>query len=192
MTDTYEQRPATGLAATQDVSAADEPPADHEPDGPVTRGATAESAPASMPSVDGVAEGGVATTASVRRALKLVVTLRPEDGLSCRALLALGANGCDPVFRSVETTDLAAALSEVLPLLAEAEARWRTRPRNATAAPRGTDVDSSARASGDPTPAAAEAAGPPTPVGPAPQSPPRVGAPATAPAGRAGQLPLFG
>jgi hypothetical protein len=192
MTDRHDQHPTSGLAATQLVRADDEPPADHEPGGPTTCGATAEPAADTVPPMDDVAEGGVATAAGVRRALKLVVTLRPADGRGYRALLALGADGCDPMFRAVEAADFAAALAEALPLLAEAEGRWRTRPRNATVAPRRTVDDARARASDAPTSAATEAAAAMTSAGPAPESPPPpVGAPAAARAARAGQLPLF-
>jgi hypothetical protein len=70
-----------------------------------------------------------------RRALKLVVSLRPDDGTGYRVLLALGADGCDPVLRAVGAADLQAALDEVPGLSAEAEARWRAAPRNPMAGP---------------------------------------------------------
>ena len=45
------------------------------------------------------------------------------------ATLAVGADGCDPQFRSVVATALAGALDEVPALVAEAEARWQAQPR---------------------------------------------------------------
>src|SRR5947209_4773950 len=54
-----------------------------------------------------------AARSTTRRALKMVVTLRPGDGPTYRAVLALGADGCDPLLRSAEVGDLQAALDEV-------------------------------------------------------------------------------
>lgn len=70
-----------------------------------------------------------------RRGLKLVVWLRPEGAADYRAVLALGADGCDPLLRSAGVSDLQAALDEVPGLLAEAEARWAGQPRNPAARP---------------------------------------------------------
>ena len=83
------------------------------------------------------------------RTLKVVLTLAPHraDGKQDQpreavpavagetvgplydAVLAVGADGCDPQFRSVAGTALAGALDEVPALIAEAETRWRSRPR---------------------------------------------------------------
>jgi hypothetical protein len=66
------------------------------------------------------------------RALKIILALRPAAGSETpayRALLAVGAEGCDPLFRSVEVEGLPAALGEVPGLVADAEDRWRSRPR---------------------------------------------------------------
>lgn len=67
--------------------------------------------------------------AASRRALKLVLHLQPIGAAGYRALLALGADGCDPLLRFTEVADLAAALDEVPGLVAEAEARWQAQPR---------------------------------------------------------------
>jgi len=67
--------------------------------------------------------------AASRRALKLVLHLQPTDATGYRALLALGADGCDPVLRFTEVANLAAALDEAPGLVAEAEARWQAQPR---------------------------------------------------------------
>jgi hypothetical protein len=67
-----------------------------------------------------------------RRGLKLVVTLRPTQEPGYRALLALGADGCDPVLHLAMVDGLPAALDRVPALLDVAEARWRVRPRNPT------------------------------------------------------------
>lgn len=72
-----------------------------------------------------------------RRPLKLVLHLQPSGPAGYRALLALGGvppgPGCDPFLRAAEVTDLAAALDEIPGLLAEAEARWQSEPRNPAA-----------------------------------------------------------
>lgn len=70
-----------------------------------------------------------------RRSLKVVLTLQPSDGSGFRALLALGADGCDPILRSLEVTDLAAAWDELPGLLAEAEDQWANQPRYPDTAP---------------------------------------------------------
>ena len=67
--------------------------------------------------------------AASRRALKLVLHFQPIGAAGYRALLALGADGCDPLLRFTEVADLAAALDEVPGLVAEAEARWQAQPR---------------------------------------------------------------
>ncbi|GEM_PF-6467804 len=59
-----------------------------------------------------------------RRVLKLVLTLKPGDGPGAmRVVMALGAEGCDPLLRSEEVENLQAALDLVPGVLAEAEAR---------------------------------------------------------------------
>jgi hypothetical protein len=70
-----------------------------------------------------------------RRALKLVMSLQPRDGENYWALLALGAEGCDPVFHSVDVDALTEVLALIPPLVAEAEARWQTQPRYPSARP---------------------------------------------------------
>ena len=67
--------------------------------------------------------------AASRRALKLVLHLQPVGAAGYRALLALGADGCDPLLRFTEVANLAAALDEVPGLVAEAEAHWQAQPR---------------------------------------------------------------
>ena len=67
-----------------------------------------------------------------RRALKFVVTLWPGAAAGYDAVLALGADGCDPLLRAAHVADLAAALEEIPGLLAEAEARWQVQPRYPT------------------------------------------------------------
>ena len=128
----------------------------------------------------GVAAAGPAAPAP-RRSLKLVVTLRPVGGAGYRALLALGADGCDPLLRSAEAGDLQGALDEVPALVAEAEDRWQTHPRNPMARPA-------------PRVRPARPSGPPASLPPAPLEPEAAGpTPDTTgePAGP-GQLSLFG
>ena len=87
------------------------------------------------------------------RALKVVLTLAPHrpDGNHDQprneasagvaagplydAMLAVGADGCDPQFRSLAGTALAGALDEVPALIADAETRWQSRPRYPRPAP---------------------------------------------------------
>ena len=82
---------------------------------------------------DASAEGesvNAATSAEVpRRALKLVLTLKPSSGPGYQAVIALGAEGCDPLMRTAEVESLAAALDLGPGLAAEAESRWRLQPR---------------------------------------------------------------
>ena len=73
-----------------------------------------------------------------RRALKVVLTLQPggaDTGAAGRAVLAVGAEGCDPQLQLLPGADLAAALAAVPALVAAAEARWQTRPRFPLALP---------------------------------------------------------
>lgn len=130
------------------------------------------------------------------REVKLVVTLRRGDAADWTALLAVGTDGCDPVFRSVTVPSLAGALDAALRLAAEAERQWQTHPRYPAAAlpPR-----AAARGGrhGDPAPAT-PADGP---AAPNPDTPPTTAdqgadepdpAPAlTTKAARPGQLSLF-
>jgi hypothetical protein len=116
-----------------------------------------------------------------RRALKLVVSCRPEAGVY-RVLLALGAEGCDPLFRTATADGLQAALDGVPALLAEAEERWRAQPRYPAATrPRPTAT----RPRAESTPAGGTASqapaqgSPPARPAPAPKDPP------------AGQMALF-
>lgn len=64
-----------------------------------------------------------------RRTLKLVVTLQPSDAHGYHAVLAVGADGCDPLLRCVEGESLDAVLDAAPDLVAEAEACWRVQPR---------------------------------------------------------------
>lgn len=75
-----------------------------------------------------VAGAGEALPTPARRPLKLVLTLRPLDDGGYRALIALGADGCDPLLHAAPAPDPAGALALVPPLLAEAEARWGAAP----------------------------------------------------------------
>jgi hypothetical protein len=118
------------------------------------------------------------------RALKLVVSFQPRDGQSCHTLLALGADGCDPLFRSVDVDALTAALAMIPALIAEAEARWQIQPRYASARPSrarrsapAPDHPTDVPAPDTPTPESAGSG----PTGPTPGTKPTIG-----------QLTLFG
>lgn len=103
------------------------------------------SASSSSPSVDppNSTESHAAASAAApeappdrpRRALKLVVSLQPREGQRYNALLALGADGCDPLLRSIDVDAPTAVLALVPALIAEAEARWQTQPRYPSARP---------------------------------------------------------
>ncbi|MBI4496623.1 MAG: hypothetical protein HY689_01830 [Chloroflexi bacterium] len=159
----------------------------------VHRGVTRnEGIPAEEQGVPPMAEAptatpAVPTTTESRRGIKLVITLQPEAGIGYRAVLAVGMEGCDPLLRSVEVTDLSAALDQVPGLFADAAARWQVQPRYpstlpATASPeqrRGKGKSASPVPVPDPNPT------PDTPTTP----------PAPKPGGRAAssdQLSLFG
>ena len=117
------------------------------------------------------------------RVLKLVVTLQPGEGQTYRAILALGADGCDPLLRCLEAETLPAILAAVPALLTEAEARWVVQPRYPTTTP--------AKAKPRPTPSPVTAPPPTTEPGDAPVAPDAPPPPPPAPA-PAGQLSLFG
>lgn len=83
---------------------------------------------------DGAPETADRASHQGRRSLKLVLTLAPIDDAGFRCLLAVGADNCDPLLRSVEVADLPAALQEAGSLVAAAEERWQSQPRNPTSA----------------------------------------------------------
>ena len=69
------------------------------------------------------------TAAVPSRTLRLAVTLQPME-TGYRALLAVGADDCDPLLQQVEV-DGWPALAEALQDLTDAAAiRWREQPRN--------------------------------------------------------------
>ncbi len=69
--------------------------------------------------------------AQARRTLRLAVTLHPTDD-GYHALLAVGADDCDPVLRHVDVDGWPALVEALHALADDAEARWRTQPRNPT------------------------------------------------------------
>ena len=117
-----------------------------------------------------------------RRGLKLVATLQPAEGSTYRAILALGADGCDPLLRCLEAETLPAILAAVPALLTEAEARWAVQPRYPT--------PPSSKAKPRPAPSPVTAPPPTTEPGDAAASPETPTPPPPAPA-PAGQLSLF-
>lgn len=129
-------------------------------------------------------EAATVPSAASQHVLKLVVTLQPGEGQAYRAILALGADGCDPLLRCLEAETLPAILAAVPALLTEAEARWAVQPRYPTttstkakpraAPPSPVTAPTSTTAPGD------AAASPETPTPPPPAPAP------------AGQLSLFG
>ncbi len=140
------------------------------PDGAETPETTRDAAEAPAPSAEaGAADAAQSDAPPARRGLKLVVTLRPDDGAAYRAVLALGADGCDPLLRAADVDDLQAALDEVPGLLAEAQARWAEQPRNPAVRPARTARAAASRApaaSDQPTATKPPAATPAQPTGP--------------------------
>jgi hypothetical protein len=67
------------------------------------------------------------------RKIKLVMRLEPND-TGLRALVAVGADDCDPELRVFEVANLSDALQSVPQLLAAAEARWASQARYPMAA----------------------------------------------------------
>jgi hypothetical protein len=130
-----------------------------------------------------------AADAPRRRELKLVVSLRPSTTVGYGAVIALGAEGCDPLLRTTDVADLAGALEAVPGLLAEAEERWQLQPRYPTATSPMTRPAAANRASTSPQgPTRCEGPAPPVEPEQAPTSPPRPAPPSS----QADQLTLFG
>jgi hypothetical protein len=142
--------------------------------------------------IAGPAAGG----APPRRALKLVVSLRPGNAMGYRALIALGSDGCDPLLRAADVVDLVGALEEVPGLLAEAEGRWDLQPRYPAPSPAMTRPPGGGRAAARPQgPPRREAAATPAEPYRAP-APSPLGAPASpqspmSPSSPTDQLTLF-
>ena len=88
------------------------------------------------------------STPQPRRTLKLVLTLQPRADAHYRALIALGADGCDPVLHTLDGHDLPAMLAAIPDLVAQAEAHWAIHPRYPT-------IPTPPKAPGKPTPAKA-------------------------------------
>lgn len=126
-------RPNDAAGSNTDMSSAVDPGGSSaRPDREPASTDEPDDAPESQGEHDGRAEEAAPhqpPAAASRRALKLVLHLQPIGAAGYRALLALGADGCDPLLRFTEVADLAAALDEVPGLVAEAEARWRAQPR---------------------------------------------------------------
>ncbi|HVC32539.1 MAG TPA: hypothetical protein VNL16_03410 [Chloroflexota bacterium] len=86
---------------------------------------------AAAPPPDEVVEGADAPGPVLpRRAIKIVVTTRPRESERFEVVLAVGADGCDPLFRVIDVDSLDDALAEVPALVAEAETRWQAQQRN--------------------------------------------------------------
>ncbi|MBI4499070.1 MAG: hypothetical protein HY689_14365 [Chloroflexi bacterium] len=149
-----------------------------------------------MPPTDGPTTTPAAPQdAGPQRAVKIVITFLPAAGQGQRAVLAVGAEGCDPRFRSLEVDDLTTALDEVPGLVAEAEARWQVQPRNPANPPASARRATPKVAAPDKREAQSQ------PVDPAPTSPPSAtpapsaSPPSGQPGSRSGapdQLSLFG
>ena len=106
------------------------PPAGERPS--VASVAPAPESPA--PSDTGLLAGPpAAVPAPPRRGRKLVITLQPLPAgvtRAYRAVLAVGADGCDPVLVAAEVDGLLEAVAAAPALVADAQERWRAQPRN--------------------------------------------------------------
>ncbi|MFN8472808.1 MAG: hypothetical protein U0822_11515 [Anaerolineae bacterium] len=128
-----------------------------------------------------------------RRALKLVLTLQPRDDAHYRALVALGADGCDPILHTLDAGDLPAILAAIPDLLAQAEAHWAVHPRYPTVP---TPPKATAKPATPAKPAATQPEQAPDPADgehpshPAPRAPTVHAEPSASDS--AGQLTLFG
>lgn len=75
-----------------------------------------------------------ASSAAPSRTLRLALTLQPmEQGY--RALLAVGADDCDPLLQRVEVDGWPALADALYDLADAAMIRWRDQPRNPTVTP---------------------------------------------------------
>lgn len=93
------------------------------PTGTVTIAGTAIAAPGDAP-----------VPPPARRALKVVLTLQPDGPDTYRALIGVGADGCDPHFAAAgPPLSLTETLAAVPAIVATAEARWQAAPRYAAA-----------------------------------------------------------
>jgi hypothetical protein len=115
-----------------------------------------------------------------RRALKVLLTLRPDGPDAYRALVGVGADGCDPHFGATdEPLPLDQALGAVPEIVAAAEARWRAAPRHPTVATatkgtaptRATATRAAARKPAEAAVAATDDTPPATVAAPAPARP---------------------
>lgn len=149
--------------------------------------------PASAPGVDAGSEhtdtnpGPVTASASgpegidaahpvlPRHPFKLVITARPQDNGGLGVVLAIGADGCDPLFRAIDVESVEVAVAALPGLVADAETRWASQPRNPTRqpsprvkAPGPRDTSPAPPSEGATTQAPVEAATP-APMEPAPK-----------------------
>lgn len=123
-----------------------------------------------------------------RRALKVTLTLTPEGADAYRALVGVGAEGCDPHFRAVDEPGALATILDAVPgVIAAAEGRWLDARRypasGTTSAPAAPPMAAAPAKPGAKKPARRETA-----PDPAPATTP---AAATAPAAER-QIELFG
>ena len=80
-----------------------------------------------------------------RRALKVTLTLTPDGADDYRALVGVGADGCDPFFRALAGPGtLATILAAVPEVVAAAEDRWLGTPRYPTSVATGEAVTAKA------------------------------------------------
>lgn len=89
---------------------------------------------ASLPPEESAEEHASPAAGPPRRALKVVVTTRLLDGARLGVVLAVGSDGCDPLFRTIDVERLEEALAAVPALVATAETRWQSLPRHPSSA----------------------------------------------------------
>lgn len=162
------------------IGAAPPPSADAPSTPPTTSDPPTSAGPAVATAID------LPSTADMpRRPLKLVVTVQPVADGGYHAVLALGSEGCDPLIRVLDATDLPTVLNAVPTLVAEAHARWQTQPRHPSVRPATRAKPTKEEPAAAPSVSAdrAETA----PVQPTPPVPPTTSAKPSS-----GQLSLFG
>lgn len=96
-----------------------------------SEGTDGDASPLSAPEACGCAP--VRGAQPLARKLKIVLRLEPVEG-GLRALVAVGADDCDPELRMLGAGDVASVLQLIPALLAAAETRWARQARYPMAA----------------------------------------------------------
>jgi hypothetical protein len=124
------ERAITALPGTNPESDAEDPDGREDPmTAPVPPPADGADVAGVTPPTSADGDRPMGATAGPGRTLKLVATLTPTTQGGYQAVLAAGAEGCDPRLQMVAVAGLMDALDALARLTADAEARWQTTPR---------------------------------------------------------------